>query len=365
MRFFLREGSAIEALHDRVLLFSEPEQQLTEMNETGALLLERLGKGATSDELAKALRQIGADEAASISWSGDFLVDMSRLGLLESEPPAREPAGSIEQRISLAGRSIAISYDSAELFSSIGGSFSHLAAPGSVPQAAYRLGADQRFVLISKDCGRAGVVEKALAAVKFKGLLLEDILASAGQLFALHSACLAKGNSALLLLGPPGAGKTTLALALAAQGYELGSDDVTLVFELGRVCGVPLASGVKQGAWALLPAGTLDELPVHQRPDGQNMRFVPPPNCPAQSPLAVSTVIRVRRSSDGDPVLMPIAPKEALAELLAESRSPSGDCSIQSFRALAELARGAQCFELHYSDANEAARLIGENGAHE
>jgi hypothetical protein len=76
-------------------------------------------------------------------------------------------------------------------------------------------------------------------------------------------------------------------------------------------------------------------------------------------------VIRLRRSSKRKAVLAPMTSKEAVAELLAESRSPTGKCSLEIFSALAALARSARCFELHYSDAAEAARLISENGVHE
>ena len=55
----------------------------------------------------------------------------------------------------------------------------------------------------------------------------------------LHASCAARGDSGLLLLGPPGSGKSDLLLRLMDRGYDLVADDqVDLV---GRVASAPAA----------------------------------------------------------------------------------------------------------------------------
>lgn len=49
------------------------------------------------------------------------------------------------------------------------------------------------------------------------------------QYLILHAAVLARGDNALILPGAPGAGKSTLAAALALRGWRLLSDELTLI----------------------------------------------------------------------------------------------------------------------------------------
>jgi serine kinase of HPr protein (carbohydrate metabolism regulator) len=51
----------------------------------------------------------------------------------------------------------------------------------------------------------------------------------------LHATCVAIGGRGILLTGPPGAGKSDLALRLIDRGAELVSDDGTLVIARGGI----------------------------------------------------------------------------------------------------------------------------------
>jgi hypothetical protein len=58
------------------------------------------------------------------------------------------------------------------------------------------------------------------------GPVLGFVLRATGRL-ALHASCVRAGDGAVLLAGPPGAGKSTTAAALAARGATVLSDDLT------------------------------------------------------------------------------------------------------------------------------------------
>ena len=60
-----------------------------------------------------------------------------------------------------------------------------------------------------------------------RGLLVDTLLAllSLHPCYTLHGALLARGGEGLVVTGAPGAGKTTLALALVADGWNLMTDD--------------------------------------------------------------------------------------------------------------------------------------------
>lgn len=56
--------------------------------------------------------------------------------------------------------------------------------------------------------------------------------------FVLHGSCVAIGDAAICLMGPPGAGKSTLATALHRRGHALISDGMTAVVFDGSIARV-------------------------------------------------------------------------------------------------------------------------------
>jgi hypothetical protein len=358
IRFCLKRGSALETLPDATLLFSQDDQQLHRLNDTSAVLAARLQTGATIPELAQELSTGGVESSEALRWVATFLTEATRLWLLEATPLQPTPI-EVTQALRISGIDLCIEYESRDLFELIGPAFAHLAR-GSRPSRVYRLSCAGEFVFIASDSNRPEAVQLSMAAVRLKGLILEDILRSDTYLVALHAACMATAEGGCLLLGSPGSGKTTLALALLQAGYRYGSDDVTLVTSEGVVAGIPLAPGIKQGVWDLASGFGIDvsALPSHMRPDGQQVRYLSVNEDVLAPPCPVRTIVRLQRGPVPEAALTPSAPSEMLADLIRESRSPYGLCSTAIIRALADLVRNASCFDLHYSDARDAAALL-------
>ena len=358
VRFCLKRGTALETLPDATLLFRQDDQQLHLLNDTSAVLAARLQTEATIPELAQELSAGGVEPSEALGWVATFLTEAARLSLLEATP--LQPT-SIEatQAVRISGIDLCIEYESRDLFELIGTAFEHLVR-GSRAGRIYRLSSGGEFVFIARDPNRSEVVQLSMAAVRLKGLILEDILRSNIYLVALHAACMTTPEGGCLLLGSPGSGKTTLALALLQAGYRYGSDDVTLLTSDGMVAGIPLAPGIKQGAWDLARCFGFDvsTLPAHTRPDGQQVRFLSVGEDVLAQACPVRTIVRLQRGSGHEAALTPSAPSEMLADLIRESRSPDGLCSTAIIGALAELVRNASCFDLRYSDARDAAALL-------
>jgi hypothetical protein len=354
--FRLNEQISIEHLPECALLFSEQDQQIRWLNDSSLVLAERLLAGATRDALAHELSSRGVEFATAIEWVRTFLGEMSRLGLLVAD--CESPPVHARQRLRVAGQSISLHYASADLAHLIAPAFAHLEV--LEPEADHHFdifGNDELLFMRSRN-ELALVTPRRVAAVRLKGLIVERALAGTGHLAALHAACLEQSGRMVLLLGSPGAGKTILTLALLKRGFRYGSDDVTLVKRNGEVEGVPIPLGVKESAWPIVDEVTA--LPAHVRPDGQQVRFLPLTKEIVADAAPVATVVRLKRSAEQSPELERISAHEGLAELFRESLSDDGDCSTEIMRALTEIVRNADCFELRYSDAIKAASFVFE-----
>lgn len=57
----------------------------------------------------------------------------------------------------------------------------------------------------------------------------------------LHGSCVARGEDAVLLVGPPGCGKSDLVLRLLSRGFELVADDQVAISDGAVSCPAALA----------------------------------------------------------------------------------------------------------------------------
>jgi hypothetical protein len=126
----------------------------------------------------------------------------------------------------------------------------------------------------------------------------------------LHGAAVAKGDAALLLLGPAGAGKSTIAAALEGHGFAFMSDDACAIDERGLVLpGPPLAAHDSPPPGRLLLAPYDGKVLVTP----QNARATAAPPAAVVS-LAPATGVEISCRA--------LEPSEALPEILGNVRAP-------------------------------------------
>ena len=173
--------------------------------------------------------------------------------------------------------------------------------------------------------GRAARIRAAIApdqtledlAAYLYGPVLGFVLRSRGRL-ALHASCVRIGDGAVLLAGPPGAGKSTTAAALAARGLSVLADDLTAL-DLDDHGDSPLAwpsfdhlrlwpdgEGVVLGA-----SGVLDRI----TPTWDKRRFRLDGDAFAGEPRPVRAVVVLRPRGGGRATLRTLAPSRALVTL--------------------------------------------------
>src|SRR5690606_30854647 len=122
-------------------------------------------------------------------------------------------------------------------------------------------GAPSRRVTVIEYAGRQLIyLERRFAAAcpceglapDLKAVLSEMYAEAAAPGFLTHGALLTRPGKRLLLSGPPGAGKSTLAVALAHAGWAYGGDDIVHIAPNASAQGAPFAATLKAGSWPLL-----------------------------------------------------------------------------------------------------------------
>lgn len=359
LAYRLSRGAHLEPMPDCALLFSEIDQRVHRLNLSGAAVASRLQTTATWDQLVAELSEAGVDAKTAEDWVAAVLDQLADAALLEAELSGDSTVARTKT-VRIAGVTFGLRFGSNELFQLISGAYACLETDAADPDHTYSLAEAGDYVLLNKDRGAAQIARRSTVAVRLKTAILEQVLSDHEDAAALHAACVLRNDEAILLLGPPGMGKTTVSLALLRHGFGFGSDDVTMVAPGVQLRTIPIPAAVKESAWETAEqlGVRLSRLPIHHRPDGQRVRFYPIPEAPLDSSPHIRAIVRLRRNPDSDTALQPIAREEALVTLFEESRSATGRCSTPMMQAFAQLVRQADCFDLHYAEAADGASLL-------
>jgi hypothetical protein len=187
-------------------------------------------------------------------------------------------------------------------------------------------------------------------------------LAKRAGLYAVHGACVADDDRALLVAGGSGAGKTTLAIALARHGLTFVADDIVFL------------AGDADGTVHALP----DEVDVTDETarmfrELQCVVDDPLPPGRAKHPVRLEDVLGVPRGlecraaalalcavgDDDRTVVEPVPASDALIELAPNVLLTEPAASQAHFGALARLARSVPCYRVRTGrDLEQAAATL-------
>ncbi len=192
----------------------------------------------------------------------------------------------------------------------------------------------------------------------FRSCFLEAVVyAGLAQLHLapLHAACVARNGRGVLLCGPAGAGKSTLAYACIRRGWTYLADESPLLVrnrEDRLVLGKPTSLKLAPEAARLFPE--LSRWGV----DGERAILVPTAGFATAFAVPADFVVFLERAG-GTPHLAPVAPSVALALLLAEIPFFGAEVYAEQKRSLERLvAPGA--WRLRYAHPEEAIGLLEE-----
>lgn len=191
------------------------------------------------------------------------------------------------------------------------------------------------------------------------GRLVERVILRGQSALVLHAASLINNRAGLLLCGPPGVGKSTLALHLTDAGFQYGGDDLVLIAPDGKAEGIPFAPTVKPGSMKMISKlrNDVDDAIVYCRPDGVRVRYLFVPHVHYGS-FSVDWIIFLNRVAGVPAELTPLGQIESMRRVIAGSFAANGKLSRSAFAALKGTLARAKSFELTYSDALQARGLV-------
>lgn len=259
---------------------------------------------------------------------------------------------------------IEIRYATASLTEFVSPGFKHLEATGRNPDRALDLSEQGGEIVIRSGALHLATCRREEIVPALRGALTMEALEHGRHEVALHTATVASDRGALLISGCPGAGKSTLAVALAQSGLslDLAGDDVALLRADGQVTALQFAPALKAGSWPLLEGvcpGVMD-LPVHVRYDGQQVRFPDRVPLAGPDPRPVRWVVGLDRQETAGAALKRLDPLDTLRDLIGGAASRDDRLSGNAFQAMSRALEKAGCYRLTYSRLDHAVACLIE-----
>ena len=180
----------------------------------------------------------------------------------------------------------------------------------------------------------------------------------------IHAASLRRVGRRVVLIGPKGGGKTTLALKLIDEGYEIEGDEN--VFVTGdKVVARPRALRVKASTIELIPAlaETLHLVPHYENGGSERTYNLDPRRAGADfwriERGSVEFMVLIRPNHQGQSSMHPLSPLQLAREVIAESAFRVSNRG----RAIADIAKlvgGARGFELYLGNLDQAVSCLDD-----
>lgn len=361
--FRLREDTSFFLLDSQTVVFCEAHQKIYKLNLSAAFIWCRLEEHDDPDAICGRLAANGLDLDLATRHVHEAIEHWLKLGLLNIDPAyfADNDKTTTDQTLLIKGANLSVTICcESEHIVALLTPFAHFADCNAPRGHVLVVKESDGLVHVFHNDRRIASCNPLELAPVIKAYITDRILAESGPHVVFHAACLVRDQKSVLISGRPGAGKTTLALRLVADGFAFGGDDIAMIGPDGRAAGVPFAPAIKPGAWDIAETlrPDLKKYAVCRRPDGKRVRYLKPENLARNPPHAVGWIIFIRRKA-GAASLNPINRVEALRRLMDASHAVEGKLDLEKCNALKQMIENAEMFELTYANLSQASEAIG------
>lgn len=357
VRVGLSEGLLLTTIDGRWAVFAEESQQVFEPNTASCAILALLEEPLSLPVLCDRMAAIFTGDRAAIEC---LLVDWSASGLIDVFLP-----DNADSNIPVASACLPALDSTIDLFAygeDTGWFESYRHLPRASGSGCSIEAWQWEGLGIVKVTDRpARIVPRHMLTARFRFSLVQAIL-DRTMCIAVHCACLMQGDRTIMLLGAPGAGKSTLAMFASQHGLELRGDDIALFDpKSGCIVALSLPLTLKQDSWPMiaLTDWKCERQEFVSREDGVEVVYLPLWRTSREGPVAPTALILLDRTEAAEPELSPWPTIDCLRHLCSESRSQAGNASVSDMRALLAMLDSAETFRLRYSDAATAGKLLG------
>jgi hypothetical protein len=345
----------------RSILFCEARQVLYGLNSTADRIWQSLADGGPPLEARRQLADLGvaADDArafvedATLSWlNGGQLAPLEALKCL-SQPAATTRNYLIDE---LSVRMDFFGGVPVEPVDAVFGQFAVDARPSALRLSI--VSCRDRLFLFEADRSLGSYAADEWIP-RLKATLTERYTAHVRNAFLVHAAFLVRHGKGILISGAPGAGKTTLCVALARSGFEYHGDDIVRLESNGRAVGAPFAACVKSAAWPLveLYVPNIASMPIYRRADAKDVRYLKMPLA-ERYPRNIDFVLLLSRRDGAAPAFEPVEPLDAFSVLLESAFSSRGAITALALKTFASAIESAASFRFVYSGLPDAIKAV-------
>lgn len=191
----------------------------------------------------------------------------------------------------------------------------------------------------------------------------------AHRYLVIHAAVVAKGREAVILPGAPGAGKSTLCAGLAARGWRLLSDELTLVCtRTGAIAPLPRPVSLKNESIDVIrdfvPGATIGPTIVDTRKGSVAHLRAPRESVARAAEHARPRWIIFPKYERGSDAELAPQPRGGSFLRVAEQAFNYSVLGVTGFRTLAAMIDGCDCYDFRYSDLAEAVAVFEDLARH-
>jgi len=183
------------------------------------------------------------------------------------------------------------------------------------------------------------------------------------QYLVIHAAVVERQGRAMILPAPPGSGKSTLCAGLVSRGWRLLSDELTLLrLQDGLIEPFPRPVSLKNESIAIIghfaPQAVIGPV-TRDTSKGAVAHLKPPTDSVARAREAAQPAwVVFPRYRPGDPLQLSPVSKASAFMRVAENAFNYSVLGPKGFNALAQLMDLTECFELNYSQLEEATTVL-------